>query len=60
MLHPQKCLLFAASNRCCGRIISFDGVHFGFPKLNGLLEGKKNLSGAHLQQFVRTMQLLKH
>lgn len=58
-LHPTKCILFENSVRWCGRIVSAKLIHFDLTKLQGLIDMSVQTTGAHLQQFVCTMQWVR-
>jgi hypothetical protein len=52
MLHASKCVLFATTVRCCGRLITKDGVRFDPKNMEALQTMQEPHNGTDLVQYV--------
>jgi Reverse transcriptase (RNA-dependent DNA polymerase) len=58
-LHPGKCVLFSASVRWCGRVISATGSKFDPRRIQGLIQMPLPTTGADLQQFTCALNWMR-
>lgn len=59
-LLPAKCILYAASIRCCGWLVSSNDICFDHRRMEGVVNIESPTYGLDLQRFLCTLQWLKH